>query len=148
MRQRLRGFTIIATALVLSACQTTAPIRSTTAEEVGETWQLTQGVVKGKALQLVSGHEITLSFYANEAFVGRSAVNNYRVPVKISGSRIEQTGPVITTMMAGSMPAMQLESDYLSAISVVDKISRNGDKLRISGENIQLDYQRIETTEQ
>lgn len=143
MQQRLNGLAAIVVALVLSACQTTAPIQSATAENVGETWQLTQGVIKGQALRLAPEHNITLSFYENEAFVGRSAVNKYRVPVKISGSHIKQTGPVITTMMAGSMAAMQLESEYLSAISAVDKISRSGDKLRISGEGIQLDYQMV-----
>ena len=104
-----------------------------------ETWVLVEGQVDGKPLDVSNG-EITLSFVDGEAMVGNGSVNNYRAPVAISGGRIEHTGPLITTRMAGPMPAMKLESEYLSALGEAEALQRNGNTLIITGEGDELTF--------
>lgn len=123
-------------ALVLGACSG-ASIDDLSVPE--ETWILTSAQVDGQPLKL-DGNEVTLSFVGGEAMVGNSAVNKYRAPVAISGGKINHTGPLITTRMAGPIEAMQLESAYLSALGEAEVLQRQGDQLTITGEGDELRY--------
>ena len=107
----------------------------------GGEWELVAGQINGKNLNLQDG-KITLK-QDKDAFTGISAVNHYRVPVKIRGERIEHSKePPTTTLMAGSVEAMRLESDYLEAMSAVKNIKREGEQLIISGDGIELQFRQ------
>ena len=62
------------------------------------------------------------------------------MPVKIRGGNIEHPEPPTTTLMAGPVEAMRLESDYLEAMSAVKHLKREGDSLTISGDNSELQF--------
>ena len=133
------------TALLLAACQSGASDALKITDDHGNSpqhsgeWILVAGQVKGKTLNVQDG-KITLK-QDKDAFTGISAINHYRVPVKIRGNTIEHPDePPTTTLMAGPMEAMRLESDYLKAMSVVNNLKREGDQLTISGDGIELQF--------
>ena len=102
------------TALLLAACQSGASDALKITDDHGNSpqhsgeWILVAGQVKGKTLNVQDG-KITLK-QDKDAFTGISAINHYRVPVKIRGNTIEHPDePPTTTLMAGPMEAMRLE---------------------------------------
>lgn len=108
-----------------------------------DTWQLISGELDGQAMDLSqSDKNITLSF-VDDAMVGNGSVNQYRFPVRISSGSIYANGPLITTRMAGSMSAMQLEHSYFSALEQADTINRGDGILTISGRNVRLTYRQL-----
>ena len=128
---------VLMTALLLAACQSGASDALKITDDHGNSpqhggeWILVAGQVNGK---------ITLK-QDKDAFTGISAINHYRVPVKIRGNTIEHPDePPTTTLMAGPIEAMRLESDYLEAMSVVNNLKREGDQLTISGDGIELQF--------
>ena len=134
------------TALLLAACQAGVSGAPQTTDNSGNSsnsssskWILVAGKVKGKPLNTQDG-KITLK-QDKDAFTGISAINHYRVPVKIRGNTIEHPDePPTTTLMAGSIEAMRLESDYLEAMSAAKTLKREGDQLTISGDGIELQF--------
>lgn len=132
------------TALLLAACQAGVSGASQTTDNSGNSahsgskWILVAGKVKGKPLNTKDG-KITL-IQEKDAFTGVSAINHYRVPVKIHDGRIEHTEPPTTTLMAGPAETMRLERDYLDAISVVKTLKHESDRLTISGDGIELQF--------
>jgi len=132
------------TALLLAACQSGASDALKITDDHGNSpqhggeWILVAGQVKGKTLNVQDG-KITLK-QDKDAFTGISAINHYRVPVKIRGGNIEHPEPPTTTLMAGPVEAMRLESDYLEAMSAVKHLKREGDSLTISGDNSELQF--------
>ncbi|UJF24270.1 META domain-containing protein [Suttonella sp. R2A3] len=110
--------------------------------ENNQTWQLVSGEADGQAMDLSqSAKAVTLSFVDGEAIVGQGPVNQYRYPVTISGGNIHADAPLITTRMAGPMPAMQFEQSYFTALEQAQHISRSDKKLTISGDGVALIYQ-------
>lgn len=132
------------TALLLAACQGSvsavpqpADGRGNSAHS-GSKWILVAGKVNGKPLNTKDG-KITL-MQEKDAFTGVSAINRYRVPVKIYGGSIEHTEPPTTTLMAGPEETMRLERAYLEAMSVAKTLKRESDRLTISGDGIELQF--------
>ena len=126
---------VLMTALLLAACQSGASDALKITDDHGNSpqhggeWILVAGQVKGKTLNVQDG-KITLK-QDKDAFTGISAINHYRVPVKIRGNTIEHTDePPTTTLMAGSMEAM----------SAAKTLKREGDQLTISGDGIELQF--------
>ena len=128
----------LVTALLLAACQSGVSGASQTADNSGGKWLLVAGTVQGKPLNTQNG-KITL-IRREDAFTGVSAINHYRVPVKIRDGRIEHTAPPTITLMAGPTETMRLERSYLDAISVVKTLKYEGDRLTLSGEGIELQF--------
>ena len=128
----------LVTALLLAACQGSVSGASQTTDNSGGKWLLVAGTVQGKPLNTQDG-KITL-IQREDAFTGVSAINHYRVPVKIHDGRIEHTEPPTTTLMAGPAETMRLERDYLDAISVVKTLKHESDRLTISGDGIKLQF--------
>ena len=133
------------TALLLAACQSGASDALKITDDHGNSpqhggeWILVAGQVKGKTLNVQDG-KITLK-QDKDAFTGISAINHYRVPVKIRGNTIEHPDePPTTTLMAGPMEAMRLESDYIKALNATKTIRREGNTLTLSGDGIELRY--------
>ena len=142
MKKLANTLTLTAAAL-LAACQSGAggapQIADSGQPNASGQWVLVAGQLNGKALNVQDG-TVTLN-QGKDAFTGVSAVNHYRVPVKIRGNNIEHLDePPTTTLMAGPMEAMRLESDYLEAMRVVNNLKREGDQLTISGDGIELQF--------
>ena len=128
-------------ATLLAACQADSNpgnISAGDSPRSGSQWVLVAGQLNGKPLNVQDG-TVTLT-QEKDAFTGVSAINHYRVPVKIRGGNIEHPEPPTTTLMAGPVEAMRLESDYLEAMSAVKHLKREGDSLTISGDNSELQF--------
>ena len=129
-------------ATLLAACQADSNpgnISAGDSPRSGSQWVLVAGQLNGKPLNVQDG-TVTLT-QEKDAFTGVSAINHYRVPVKIRGNTIEHPDePPTTTLMAGSIEAMRLESDYLEAMSAAKTLKREGDQLTISGDGIELQF--------
>lgn len=122
---------LLSAALLLAGCGGTN-MSSLSGDKT--TWLLHNAQIDGQTITVDSpDYPVTLSFADGEAMVGNSAVNKYRAPVTIDSGKIRHTGPIITTRMAGPMPAMRLESAYLKALNKADSIQQSGDTLIISG---------------
>ena len=140
----MKSVWMLCCALLLAACQSGASDALKITDDHGNSpqhggeWILVAGQVKGKTLNVQDG-KITLK-QDKDAFTGISAINHYRVPVKIRGGNIEHPEPPTTTLMAGPVEAMRLESDYLEAMSAVKHLKREGDSLTISGDNSELQF--------
>ena len=124
-------------ATLLAACQADSNPGNISAGDSQE-GHLVAGQLNGKPLNVQDG-TVTLT-QEKDAFTGVSAINHYRVPVKIRGGNIEHPEPPTTTLMAGPVEAMRLESDYLEAMSAVKHLKREGDSLTISGDNSELQF--------
>ena len=143
--KNLRNTASLLAALLLAACQGSTADALKITDDNGNSqpgsgeWVLVAGQINGKNLNVQDG-KVTLK-QDKDAFVGVSAVNHYRVPVKIRGNNIEHAAePPTTTLMAGSIEAMRLESDYLEAMSAAKTLKREGDQLTISGDGIELQF--------
>lgn len=101
-------------------------------------WQFQSGRLNGKAFN-ADGENITLN-YEDKHLFGSSGVNRYQAPVTISGNRLTFTDGIATTRMAGSIEAMRLESDYLSALRAANTIERKDRNLIMRGENVELKF--------
>ena len=141
MKKLANTLTLTAAAL-LAACQSGAggaPQVADDNHDASEQWVLVAGQLNGKALHVQDG-TVTLK-QGKDAFTGVSAVNHYRVPVRIRGNNIEHLDePPTTTLMAGPVEAMRLESDYIEAMSAAKTLKREGDRLIISGDGIELQF--------
>lgn len=102
--------------------------------EADNDWQFLEGALAGQTFRADGSEEITLVFHDGRLY-GRSGVNQYSAPVKVTGQSITLTGPIITTRMLGLRAAMRLENDYLSALSEVSYYRRSGAKLRLFGDH-------------
>lgn len=137
--------TLILTAALalLGGCQTAQQAGSQTFTPPDparhETWRLVQGQANGKTFNLQAGSPITLTFSA-DGLSGRSPVNHYQVSAKTGGGKLQLGDEIMTTTMAAEPPAMHLERDYLQALRGATSWQREGDRLIIRGEGIQLDY--------
>ena len=118
-------------ATLLAACQADSNpgnISAGDSPRSGSQWVLVAGQLNGKPLNVQDG-TVTLT-QEKDAFTGVSAINHYRVPVKIRGGNIEHPEPPTTTLMAGPVEAM----------SAVKHLKREGDSLTISGDNSELQF--------
>ncbi len=140
MKTTLRHFFLAFVACTLCACL--GSNLSAIATGVGETsesvWTLTQGNLDGKPLP-ITNTAITLQV-DNNTFYGNSGINTYNAPVTAKGSRISVDN-IFTTLMAGDIENLKLETDYLSALQRVEKYERNENTLILTGKGVSLTYQ-------
>ena len=137
--------TACGTMLLLAACQSTHTQRTdgqqAAAPMQGNTtvWVLESGQLNGKPLDTASG-EVTLNTADQTVFTGTAAINQYRAPIRISGSNITHTETITTTLMAGEMAAMRLESDYLEALGATTTLAHEGNHLILRGDGVELRF--------
>ena len=104
-------------ATLLAACQADSNpgnISAGDSPRSGSQWVLVAGQLNGKPLNVQDG-TVTLT-------------------------QEKHPEPPTTTLMAGPVEAMRLESDYLEAMSAVKHLKREGDSLTISGDNSELQF--------
>lgn len=141
MKKRLSAFYVAGLSIGLSACQGIGIIEPGMPDYLANShWILTAGQYQGKPLNTAAG-KITLNIEPNGQLNGVAAVNHYNIPTQIHGNRLEHTGTITTTRMAGSIPAMRLESNYLSAMRHADTLTVEENTLIIRGNTTELSFQ-------
>lgn len=106
-----------------------------------DTWQLVQGYHAGKELA-IDNHVVTLNIN-EEMLSGHSSVNRYRLPITLEGNTLHVTSGVMSTRASGSPQEMQLEREYLQALSHSNHIKQQQDNLLITGDESLLEFMRI-----
>jgi heat shock protein HslJ len=105
-------------------------------------WRLTAASQAGTALALDATHPITLHLDGNEPS-GTSACNSY------SGTMVTDADTVTFSNLGGTemacMPAavMDLEQAYLTALQGVDQAVRDGDRLTLTGTDVELSFTTV-----
>lgn len=132
---------LLSAAFIAAGCQTgQAPDHPVIPPASAQIWQLEQGQLSGKALNLAAAPEPITLVMQGDLLTGKSPVNHYNAPASIGGNTLRITGPIMTTRMASSAAAMHLESDYLQALQKAERYEKSGNRLTIQGEDIRLDY--------
>lgn len=128
----------LAVLLGLAGCgggQPAAPVPSPVGV-AGTTWELEEGTVGGEALRVPDGYRITLLVEGDQAG-GTSACNGYGASWRADGERVT-VGVVSGTEMACEPDVMTAESTYLDALPTVTTAARDGDRLRLTGDGVDL----------
>jgi heat shock protein HslJ len=102
-------------------------------------WILTQGTGPSGEIPVLGDHPITLVIDAEKAG-GHAACNIYGGEVTISGGSIHLAAMSMTEMACLDDRAMDAEAAYMSALAAVTKWSRDGDRLVLSGDGVQLTF--------
>jgi heat shock protein HslJ len=114
---------------ILAACTPTASQQGGEDNLTGQGWNLSLLMDK----ELVTGSSITALFTSAGKVGGSSGCNQYSGAYKTSGSKIEITSPLASTMMACAQALMDQESAYLKALGEIQTFNVTGDTLILSG---------------
>lgn len=127
---------LVLTALlgVLGACSSTLPA---TGALDGE-WRLVSGSWQGSAVEVRDDAPITLTV-DGETARGRSACNSYFADVEHNGNGARFSG-IGGTEMGCDQAVMALEATYVAALGAVTRWQRDGDRLTLSGADVELTY--------
>jgi heat shock protein HslJ len=104
-------------------------------------WQLVSGTVDGVAFPVVADSPITLTIQGT-TIGGRAACNLYggELSVVDGGPRFSLTS---MTEMACEEPVMTSEAAYLAVLPRVTTGARAGDRLTLTGTDVELDFDRL-----
>ena len=127
---------LVVTALlgVLGACSSMLPA---TGGLDGE-WRLVSGSWQGSAIEVRDDAPITLTIDGATAG-GRSACNSYFADVERNGEGTRFSG-IGGTEMGCDQAVMALEATYVAALGVVSRWQRDGNRLTLSGADVELTY--------
>lgn len=130
----------VALLLVVAACGG-GDLRSVVGDDPDGEWELVSGTGPDGALPLVDDAPVTLRVGQGE-LSGRSACNHYFAQVSVDGDRvrIENAGG---TEMGCEPEVMALEGAYLTALTTVDRVARNGDQLVFTGPQTELRFTAV-----
>ena len=104
------------------------------------TWVLVSGRTAEGPLAVTPDTHVTLTF-DDDGMGGKAPCNDYGADYELDGSSFEIPGPGIeqTLMGCGDEQDGALESAYLSALTEVDTVARDGDALTMTGEDVELE---------
>jgi heat shock protein HslJ len=125
---------LIALLGVLGACSSILP----TAGDLDGEWRLVSGSWEGSSIDLRDDAPITLTVDGATAG-GRSACNSYFADLERNGEAVRFTG-IGGTEMGCDQAVMTLEATYVAALSAVSRWRRDGDRLTLSGQDVELAY--------
>lgn len=142
---RYAALLVLASALVIAACGPSTPTSSPSGgngmvDATGD-WRLVEGMDGNVPIPIVEGYDITMSVEGSEVS-GRSACNWYGAEVVVVDGRV-QFGPMSMTEMACGEPVMVSESAYLAALARVQVASRDGDRLMLDGDGVELVFEAL-----
>jgi heat shock protein HslJ len=126
-------------ALVFTACSV-IPSGGTLAGE----WRLVSGTLLEAPITPVADAPITLTLAAAEAS-GSAGCNSYGGPVSITNDRVS-FGDLMTTLIGCQPPQAEAESAYLEALGLVERGRRDGDRLTLSGPQVELVFELVPPT--
>lgn len=109
---------------------------------LGGTWLLTEGRGPEGDIALAEGYRITLMI-GDGTVSGTSACNSYGGDVSIDGSSFA-AGGLGGTQMGCAAVVMRSESRYLAALHAADTITSHGDELALTGDDVELIFERQE----
>ncbi len=104
-------------------------------------WRLVSGTNAGAPIPIVPGSDITMTVDGSQ-ISGRSACNQYGGEIIVANGQV-QFGPLFMTEMACEEPVMASEAAYHAALTGVRAATRDGDTLTLSGEGVELIYERL-----
>lgn len=106
--------------------------------EIEGAWMLESGRTSDGDLTPPPSGDVTLIF---DGDVGRGAAgcNDYGGEYDLSGGDLEFSD-LAQTLMGCDEPAASFERDYLAALDAVDHVERDGDRLRLTGDDVSLEF--------
>jgi heat shock protein HslJ len=124
MKNILVSIPILASLAVLAAC---ASAGSQGDEITGQVWVLDS--LNGSPP--LTGTLITAEFTTDGKVGGTAGCNAYSGQYTVSGSQIQFTTPMASTMMACEQPVMDQENAYFQALGAAKSFTMNGDQLTL-----------------
>lgn len=113
----------------LAACGEGLPVRAEVPVE--GSWQLDSGSVRDEPVPLVTGYRITLTI-EGESATGRAACNRYGGTIRIDRDSLS-LGEIGATEMGCQPEVLSSEQAYISALRLVDTVTRDGAASVLSG---------------
>ncbi len=104
-------------------------------------WRLVSGTNAGAPIPIVPGSDITMTVEGSQ-ISGRSACNQYGGDIIVANGQV-QFGPLFMTEMACEEPVMASEAAYHAALAGVRAATRDGDTLTLTGDGVELIYERL-----
>ncbi|MBW3612350.1 MAG: META domain-containing protein [Chloroflexi bacterium] len=129
--------------LVAAGCDLSLPPAGNAGGPGGE-WTLVDGTHRGNPLPIPAEAPITMTIDRGEVG-GRAACNTYGGAVTLDGERIG-FGAMSMTEMGCDPAVMEAESAYLTALDDVERWARQGERLTLTGEAVELTYELIPPT--
>ncbi len=134
--------TLVAAALLLAACDL-LPSNGPAGELAGE-WRLVGGAHHGEPIPIPADAPITMTIDGVEVS-GRAACNLYDGDVTLDDERITFSA-MSTTEMGCDQPVMDAESAYLAALADVERWARDGERLTLASDAVELAYDHVPPT--
>lgn len=127
-------------AMGLAACGSGEP----TGEPFDPTggWQLVSGTSNGTSITPLASHPVTIEFGDGVAG-GRSACNSYGGNYTLQGTSLTIGEVAMTEMACEPQEVMQLESQYLAALLLVDALASDGANLVLTGPDTELEFEPV-----
>jgi heat shock protein HslJ len=136
---RLTSYAVLLVMATACGSQKTGTGVEPTAVALDGTWRLTAANQAGDALALDATHPITLDVTGDRAS-GRSACNSYSGRVQAKADAVTFDGLGGTEMACMPASVMDLEQAYLTALQGVDRAVRDGDRLTLTGPDVELSF--------
>jgi heat shock protein HslJ len=102
-------------------------------------WILAKATTPTGEIPILDDHPITLVIDA-EKVGGHAACNIYGGTVTVNGDAIRLAAMSMTEMACADDRAMNAEAAYMTALSAVTRWSREGDRLILSGDGLELTF--------
>lgn len=128
--------------LAVGGCELLMP--SAGESELDGEWTLVGGIHHGDPVPLPDEAPITMTVSGSE-IGGRAACNTYGGEITLDGDRIT-IGAMSMTEMGCDPAIMEAESAYVAALADVERWSRAGETLTLSGETVELTYELVPPT--
>lgn len=131
-------------ALLVAACTAAgAPSPSVAGPiELTGDWQLASGTVDGAPFPMPAGAQITLTVKGT-TIGGRAACNHYGGDLVVDADGTPRFNVSSMTEMACEEPVMAAESAFLAAMSRIRDVGRDGDRLTLRGQGLELVFDRL-----
>lgn len=112
--------------------------------DLGGSWQLAEGSAPDGPVPLVEGHPVTLVVEdAEDGLGGTAACNSYGGQYELDGDRITVSELLSTEMACAPPEVMESEQAYLSALARAETVVRDGDRLVLAGDGVELVFERL-----
>ena len=132
----------VALAIGLIGCRSDeAPSAGVGTVDASGDWQLASGTVDGIPVPVVADTPITLTVEGTR-IGGRSPCNDYGGEIVVEAGRTRYRTTSMT-QVACQEPAMRAEAAYLAALERITGATRDGDRLTLTGIDVQLHFDRL-----
>lgn len=143
MDRILTTIVVAATVLILGCSPRETPASTTPVSLEGD-WHLVSGAVDGAPFPIVNGSPITMIVQGTE-IRGQAACNQYGGTLSVvdGGPRLSMTS---MTEMACEEPIMASEAAFGAALPRVTAAARDGERLKLTGQGVELVFELAATS--